>query len=93
MSSAGVKLTPDKTWVPVGVLIVGLCSFVVGGFWVGITYQKILSSQDAQGATLQRLEFKIDGVSNEFVTRERFESFIELLKAGNPSLNVPVVAR
>ena len=93
MSSAAVKLAPDKTWIPIGVAAAGLCAFVVGGFWVGLAYQKILSNQGIQGETMTRLERKIDGISGEFVTRERFELFIELLKASNPSLTVPMVAR
>ena len=88
-----MKLAPDKTWIPVGVAVAGLCSFVVGAFWVGLAYQKILSNQDVQGATLQRLERKLDGVGNEFITRERFEQFVQLLKAANPELTVPVVTR
>jgi hypothetical protein len=88
-----VKISPDKTWIPVGVAVAGLCSFVVGAFWVGLAYQKILSNQDVQGATLQRLERKLDGVGDEFLTRERFDQFIHLLKVANPSLIVPVVTR
>lgn len=88
-----VKLVPDKTWIPVGVAVAGLCAFVVGAFWVGLAYQQILSNQDTQGAALQRVERKLDGVNNEFVTREQFNTFIELLKATNPTLTVPVVTR
>lgn len=88
-----MKLHPDKTWIPVGVAVAGLCSFVVGAFWVGLAYQRILSNQDVQGATLQRLEQKMDGVSSEFLTRERFNDFVQLLKAANPTITVPVVTR
>ena len=84
-----MKFSPDKTWISVSVAVAGLASFIVGAFWVGLTYQKILSNQDSQAATLQRLEIKIDGMNSEFVTRDQFQSFIELLKAANPSLSVP----
>lgn len=88
-----VKIAPDRTWIPVGVAIAGLCSFVVGSFWVGLAYQKILSNQDVQADTLQRLERKLDVVTTQFLTREKFDTFLELLKAANPTINIPVVAR
>lgn len=88
-----VKISPDRTWIPVGVAVAGLCSFVVGAFWVGLAYQRILSNQDVQGQTLQRLERKLDGVHDDFVTSERFEQFVQLLKAANPTLSIPIVTR
>lgn len=93
MSGTGVKLTPDKTWVPIGVAIAGLASFVVGAFWFGLAYQKILSNQETQGVTLQRVERKVDGISEDFVTRERFDVFVNLLRSSNPNLVVPSVTR
>lgn len=79
--------------MPVGVAIAGLCSFVVGAFWFGLAYQRILSNQDLQAQTLERLERKLDSVVVQFVTRERFELFMELLKQNNPNITVPMVNR
>jgi hypothetical protein len=87
------KLSPDKTWIPVGVAVAGLCSFVVGAFWVGLAYQRILSNQDVQGETLTRLERKLDGLGSEFMSKKDFEIFVESLRAGNPDLNVPKMMR
>ena len=89
--TSDMRLHPDRTWVPIGVAVAGIVSFVVAAFWVGLAYQQILSSQDVQKETLQRLERKIDGVTSEYVTRERFSIFLDALKASNPDLKIPAL--
>lgn len=86
-----MRLHPDRTWIPIGVACAGIVTFVVAAFWVGLAYQQILSSQDVQKETLQRLERKLDGVTADYVTRERFDVFVETLKASNPELKIPVL--
>lgn len=89
MSQGGVKLSPDKTWIPIGVAVAGLIAFVATAFTAGSAYNQILTNQASQNESLKRLEIKLDQWPGEYVSVRGLKQWIEILKLKNPGHDVP----
>jgi hypothetical protein len=89
VSGGEVKLTPDKTWIPVGVAIAGLVSLVTGAVWVTSSFQSLEFSNRELSNSIKRVESTLDRLLADGVSTRQMQQWIEILKARNPSILVP----
>lgn len=89
MSSAGVKLSPDRVWISLGVAITSLISCASGAVWIALNMQGFKYSTDALNQSVNRIETRVDSILSDTIKRRDFENFLELLKARNPTLVIP----
>lgn len=78
-----VKLTPDKTWIPVGVAVSAIMAFAGGAVWINNQLQTLAFS-------LSRVESKVNDLQDRW-SRDQMQNWVEILKARNSTLNVPEV--
>jgi hypothetical protein len=89
MSGGDVKLTPDKTWIPVGVAVAGLASLVAGAVWVTSSFQSLEFTNKQLDQSVRRVEQTLERLLADGVSTRQAQQWIEIFKARNPSLNVP----
>lgn len=78
-----MRLTPDKTWIPIGVATTAIIAFCGGALWINNQLQTLAFS-------LNRLESKVEGLQDRW-TRENMHQWVELFRARNATLSVPEV--
>ena len=88
-----MKLTPDKTWIPIGVAIAGIASFVTCAVWISLSMQALEFKQQATNESVQRVEKTLDQLLADGVSTRLLQQWIEILKARNPTLQVPDLPR
>ena len=93
MSTANVKLSPDKTWIPIGVAIGGLITLVTGAVWVSSSFQELAYSNKDLASALLRVEGVLDRLVADSVDAKELQSWIEVFRAQNPTLKVPDTPR
>jgi hypothetical protein len=93
MTTGDVKLTPDKTWIPIGVALGGIASLVVGAVWISSSLQSLQFSNENLAGAVSRVETSIDRVVQDGISRRELQQWIEVARARNPTLILPDVIR
>lgn len=95
-----LKISPDKTWVPVSMLIAsivlllgGLGTVVWGAVWITTSFQVLTSSNDRLSESMGRVEKSIERLTLDGVSQRQAQQWIELFKARNTALSVPDLPR
>ena len=88
-----VKLTPDRTWIPIGVALGGIASLVLGAVWVSNSFKDLSYSNRDLAKSVQRVESTLDKLLVDGVSNSRMQQWIELFRVQNPSLKVPDLPR
>jgi hypothetical protein len=95
-----VKISPDKTWVPLSALI-GLIMLLLGGItttvwgavWISSSFQELTHSNILMTISIKRVEEAVDRVTTGAVTQTNFALWLEVLRARNPDLKIPDLPR
>lgn len=90
---ADVKLSPDKTWIPVGVALGGIASLVLGAVWVSSSFQDLSYSNRDLSNSVKRVETTLDRLLADGVSDRQAQTWIELFRVQNPNLKVPDLPR
>lgn len=93
MSSGNVRLSPDKTWIPIGVAVGGIVSIVVGALWVNNSFQQLAFSNKEMAGAVKRVETTLDRLVTDGVQTRQMLQWIELARARNPNLSIPDLPR
>ena len=88
-----VKLSPDKTWIPIGVAIGGIASLVVGAVWVSSSFQDLSYSNRDLASSVKRVETTLDRLLADGVSVRQAQQWIELFRLQNPTTKVPDLPR
>lgn len=88
-----VKLSPDKTWIPIGVALGGIASLVVGAVWVSSSFQELSYSNRDLSNSVKRVETTLDRLLADGVSDRQAQQWIEIFRAKNPNLHVPDLPR
>lgn len=89
MSGSDVKITPDKTWIPIGVAVAGLASLVAGAVWVTSSFQSLEFTNRELSNEVRGVKITLDRLLADGVSTRQAQQWIEIFKARNPTLNVP----
>lgn len=88
-----VKLSPDKTWIPIGVALGGIASLVLGAVWVSRSFQDLSFSNRELASSVKRVENTLDRLVADGVSNRQAQQWIELFRVQNPALKVPDLPR
>lgn len=89
MTGGDVKLSPDKTWIPIGVAVAGLASLVAGAVWVTSSFQSLEFTNKELSNEVRGVKSTLDRLLADGVSTRQAQQWIEIFKARNPTLNVP----
>lgn len=84
-----MKLSPDKTWIPIGVAVAGLASLVAGAVWVTSSFQSLEFTNKELSNEVRGVKSTLDRLLADGVSTRQAQQWIEIFKARNPTLNVP----
>lgn len=90
---ADVKLSPDKTWIPIGVALGGIASLCIGAVWVSTSFQDLSYSNKDLASSVKRVESTLDKLLADGVSDRQAQTWIELFRVQNPTLKVPDLPR
>jgi hypothetical protein len=88
-----VKISPDKTWIPIGVAVGGIISLVAGAVWVSSSFQELSYSNRDLSSSVKRVESTLDRLLADGVSDRQAKQWIELFRVQNPNLKVPDLPR
>ncbi len=84
-----VKLSPDKTWIPIGVALGGIITVFGVGLWVNNSFKDLAYSNKELASSVRRVEETLDRIHDVSVKRQEMQQWLEVLKARNPGTSVP----
>lgn len=88
-----VRLSPDRTWIPIGVALGGIASLVVGAVWVSSSFQDLSYSNRDLSSSVKRVESTLDKLLTDGVSTRQAQQWIDLVRLQNPSLKIPDLPR
>lgn len=88
-----VKISPDKTWIPIGVAVAGIVSLVTGAVWVSSSFQELSYSNRDLASSVKRVETTLDRLLADGVSVRQAQQWIELFRLQNPTAKVPDLPR
>jgi len=81
-----------QTLVPLGLVCVVAFSIASGAIWISSQLKTIDYSIKDLRISLTRLESSIDDIATDTWTKSDMTTYIELLRAKNPNLDLPLIS-
>lgn len=83
----------QKTLLPIGLAFGIMVTFITATWWLRGALSEITYSTNTLGDRIGRLEKALSEQSEDRITKRDLQAFAMMLKAANPTLNIPDFSR